>query len=171
MTNLIPHAPELADDILYERWTTTPRRRATSSFIPSVDLPVTDVHPEAYDVLRRLVGTGTPLRLNGAELVGAGPRCRFVTEGRLAVSWDGHVSPCLALLHYHVSNVNNNSLLAIWQDDGYRAFRTRVRNWEFAPCIDCGGCDLRETNEEDCTGDQLPRCGECLWAPGLVQCP
>lgn len=37
--------------------------------------------------------------------------------------------------------------------------------------IDCGGCDLRESNEEDCFGDESPRCGECLWAAGLVQCP
>ena len=186
VTNLVPYTPELADDILYERWTTTPRRRSTSSFIPSVDLPVTDAQSEAYDVLRRLVGTGAQLRLNGVDLVGAGPRCRFVTEGRLAVSWDGHVSPCLALLHshtyyfrgehksvrcYRVGNVNDSSLLTIWQDEGYRDFRSRVRDWEFSPCIDCGGCDLRETNEEDCYGDEFPRCGECLWAAGLVQCP
>jgi MoaA/NifB/PqqE/SkfB family radical SAM enzyme len=120
------------------------------------------------------------------DLVGAGPRCRFVTEGRLAVSWDGQVSPCLALLHphvyyfrgerksircYRVGNVNDSSLLTIWQDEGYRDFRSRVRDWEFSPCIDCGGCDLRETNERDCYGDAFPRCGECLWAAGLVQCP
>jgi len=72
---------------------------------------------------------------------------------------------------YRVGNVNDRSLLTIWQDEGYRGFRARVRDWEFSPCIDCGGCDLRETNEQDCYGDAFPRCGECLWAAGLVQCP
>ena len=61
--------------------------------------------------------------------------------------------------------------LEIWADAAFRAFRGRVRRFDFAPCIDCGGCDLRESNEEDCIGDEFPRCGECLWAAGLVQCP
>jgi len=67
--------------------------------------------------------------------------------------------------------VNEQSLAEIWNDAEYRSFRDRVRRFEFSPCIDCGGCDLRESNESDCFGDAFPRCGECLWAHGLVQCP
>ena len=186
VTNLIPYTPELAEEILYERYSTASRPRRPSPWNPCVDLPPMDARSVAGAAVERLRGAGTHLRTNGADVAGAGPRCRFITEGRLAVRWDGQVSPCLQLLHthtyyyrdkpklsrsYHVGNVNETSLPEIWNRPAYRAFRDRVRKFEFSPCIDCGGCDLRETNEEDCTGKAFPRCGECLWAAGLVQCP
>jgi len=59
----------------------------------------------------------------------------------------------------------------IWRSEEYRAFGHRVREWRFSPCIDCGGCEFRESNLEDCFGDEFLRCGECLWAAGPVQCP
>jgi MoaA/NifB/PqqE/SkfB family radical SAM enzyme len=186
VTNPIPYTPELADEILYEQCTTTPRRRGSSVYTPVVDLPHTDACPEVDDVVRQLVGSAVRLRRNGTDLAGAGPRCRFVTEGRFAISWSGHVSPCLALLHshayyfrgrrkrvecYHLGNVDDRPLADIWADERSRAFRARVRDWDFSPCIDCGGCDLRDTNDRDCFGNAFPRCGECLWAAGIVQCP
>ena len=186
VTNLIPYTPELADEILYARCGTASRGRADSPSSPCVDLPFLDAHSPASEAVESLRGTGIRLRVNGIDLAGSGPRCRFVTEGRLAVRYDGSVSPCLSLMHshtyyfrgkarrvraYHVGNVNDRPLAEIWAGREYRAFRDRVRRFEFSPCIDCGNCDLRETNEEDCTADVFPRCGECLWAAGLVQCP
>ena len=186
VTNLIPHTPALADDILYKRHNTASRRRRASPWSPSVDLPLMDASSPASRVTERLRVAGARLRIQGADLAGAGPRCRFVTEGRFAVRWDGCVSPCLPLTHTHtyyfrgkakhvrayaLGNVNDTPLGDIWSGPAYRALRDRVRAFDFSPCIDCGGCDLRQTNEEDCTGDVFPRCGECLWAAGLVQCP
>ena len=185
VTNLIPHTPELAEDILYGHWSTTSSTRGTSAWAPCVDLPLMDVGREAAAV-QRLARVGTHLRRNGADVAGVSPRCRFITEGRFAIRWDGRVSPCLSLMHshtyycrgkpkhiraYHLGNVNDTPVEAIWNGGEYRDFRDRVRKFEFSPCINCGGCDLRETNEKDCTGDLFPRCGECLWAAGLVQCP
>ena len=72
---------------------------------------------------------------------------------------------------YSVGSLATRSLREIWSDPPYVAFRERVRAFDFAPCVDCGSCELRETNETDCCGDAFPRCGECLWAAGLVQCP
>jgi len=47
-----------------------------------------------------------------------------------------------------------------------------LQNFAFAPCTFCGGCDLSETNEEDCIGNDIfPVCGGCLWAQGIIQCP
>lgn len=186
VTNLVPATPALAGEVLYERPGTTSRPGRASPANPCVDLPLMDAAPPAGAVVRRLRRQGTYLRRNGVDVAGAGPRCRFVTEGRLAVRWDGSVSPCLPLLHshtcyvrdkpkrirsYHLGNVNDTPLEGIWRSAPYRAFRDRVRRFDFSPCIDCGGCDLRETNEEDCTDNVFPRCGECLWAAGLVQCP
>ena len=52
------------------------------------------------------------------------------------------------------------------------SYRERLHDFSFAPCTFCGGCDLSETNEEDCLGNKVfPVCGGCLWAQGIVQCP
>jgi len=59
----------------------------------------------------------------------------------------------------------------IWTSPRYRALRKRFRAFDFSPCIDCGGCDLRATNEDDCFGSGFPSCGDCLWAAGFIQCP
>lgn len=186
VTNLVPHTPELAEEILYEQWATPARRRLVTPCDPTVELPLMDVRSPASAVAERLRATGARLLVNGADVAGAGPRCRFVAEGRVAIRWDGAVSPCLPLLHSHtyyfrhkprrirryaLGNVNEARLRDIWDSHEYRAFRRRVREFAFAPCIECGGCDLRLDNEEDCFGDEFPRCGECLWAAGLVQCP
>ncbi|HUS91020.1 MAG TPA: radical SAM protein [Phycisphaerae bacterium] len=186
VTNVIPHTPELAEQTLYERHSTACRPRRATPANPVVDLPLLDANSPAGEAVEHLRGVGASLRVNGAAVSGIGPRCRFVTEGRLAVRWDGQVSPCLALLHDHtyffrrrprsvraypLGNVNEVPLAAIWAAEEYRAFRDRVRRWEFSPCIDCGACDLRDSNARDCTEGPFPRCGECLWAAGIVQCP
>ncbi len=186
VTNLVPHTPELAGETLYERWTTAAPSHGASPWDPRVDLPPMDASSEATAALERLRLAGTALSLNGAEIAGARPRCRFVAEGRLAIAWDGSVCPCLPLMRsctyyfrgrarrirrYAVGNVAEAPLRQLWDSAPYRAFRERVRRFEFAPCLSCGGCELRDTNEEDCVSSEFPRCGECLWAAGLCQCP
>jgi MoaA/NifB/PqqE/SkfB family radical SAM enzyme len=186
VTNLVPQSAEQCDEILYANWTPPARTANPSSWTPVVDLPSMDPRSAAAPVIERLCDSGARVRVNGADLTGGGPRCRFVTEGWLAIDWQGEVSPCLALMHshsyyfrrqprrvcrYRVGNVNDTPLAQIWGDPEYRAFRQRVRVFDFAPCIDCESCHLRDSNESDCIGDEFPRCGECLWAAGLVQCP
>jgi hypothetical protein len=70
-----------------------------------------------------------------------------------------------------IGNVRERSLLDLWLDPEYMAYRRRVQSFAFAPCTTCGGCDLILTNEEDCLGNAYPVCGACLWAQGIVQCP
>jgi len=186
VTNPIPYTQDLADQLLYEHLATTPRRRPVSVYSPVVDLPYMDASPEADSVRRQLIQSGAHVQVNGVPVTSRGPRCRFITEGRFAIAWNGDVAPCLALLHSHayhfrgdrreiiaypVGNVEDRPLAHIWQDGAYRAFRARVLAWDFSPCIDCGGCELREANDQDCFGSDFPRCGECLWAAGIVQCP
>lgn len=102
------------------------------------------------------------------------------------MSWDGSVSPCLALMHSHVSylhekpravsqyvigNINDLTLTEIWNDANHLSFRRRVQEFNFPPCTSCGGCDMVEANQEDCFGNAFPTCGGCLWAWGVIQCP
>ena len=107
-------------------------------------------------------------------------------EGSAAITWDGRVSPCVALMHSHscyvmgrkksvrrhsLGDVGQAPLADIWHSEEFTAFRRRVREFNFSPCVSCGGCDLVEANEEDCFGNTFPTCGDCLWARGVIVCP
>jgi len=186
VSNMIPQTPEQADNLLYDASCNVARGQELSPWQPCLDMPVMDMCDESNEAVKRMIRTGILLRVNGANVSGEGPHCRFVEEGRLAICSDGALSPCLALMHshkyyfrkrekrilaYHPGNVNSASIRDIWDSAEYRDFRARVRGFEFSPCLDCGGCNLRDTNESDCAGDTFPRCGECLWAAGWIQCP
>lgn len=112
--------------------------------------------------------------------------CRFIEEGHCFIRWDGDVSPCMGLLHtadtylgehkrrirhHSFGNVSGQSLGEIWNSEEYRAFRQRVHEFKYAPCLFCGGCDLLEENETDCIGSLAPTCGGCLWGQGFAVCP
>jgi MoaA/NifB/PqqE/SkfB family radical SAM enzyme len=70
-----------------------------------------------------------------------------------------------------VGHIDEQPLAEIWREPAFRAFRQRVRAFDFPPCFHCGGCPLTETNGEDCYLNPAPVCGECLWAQGIVLCP
>lgn len=186
VSNLVPYAADLAGEVLYADWNTARRDTPRSPWNPAVDLPRMDDDPAVREVISHLRATASSVFLGGAEVYGGGMRCRFAHEGCAAVGPTGDVSPCLALMHTYrywfrghqrriqrhaFGNVHERALGAIWEGPEYRAFRRRVRRFEFSPCIDCGGCDLREGNQRDCFGNDAPACGACLWAAGLVQCP
>jgi len=126
------------------------------------------------------------LTISGASFGERTNRCPFIEKGSLAIRWDGDISPCLALLHDHktflykyerslkrhiVGNVQSQNIEQIWNKPDYVTFRSRVQEFNFSPCVFCGGCELFESNQEDCIGSPVPACGGCLWAQGIVQCP
>lgn len=111
--------------------------------------------------------------------------CRFVEEGHCFIRWDGDISPCMGLLHssdtylgehkrrvwhYSFGNLHNESLSSIWESAEYSAFRQRVRDFNFAPCLYCN-CLMLEENTQDCIGSPAPTCGGCLWGQGFAVCP
>lgn len=155
---------------------------------PVVNIPYMDF--ELPEVRRGLGGMMAKMNYNLQVSNTPVPRrsqyCRFVSEGMAFVRGDGHVSPCMALLHngttalgptertvHHHSfgNVMDQGLEEIWQSHDYAAFRERVETFDFAPCMTCGHCDFPESNQEDCFGNEGPTCGACLWAEGLLSCP
>ncbi|MHB1415515.1 MAG: radical SAM protein [Chloroflexota bacterium] len=186
VTNLLPYAAEMKDEILYGTFAASGYRTSRSEWNPEVLLPRMDLVsgvPEALSMLfTHLLGAASPRW----RPEGAGGYCRFVSEGSVAVGWDGRVSPCVPLLHsyrcyvmgrekqirgYTLGSVNQESIANIWQKDEYVGFRDRVVRFDFAPCTDCGGCELAQSNERDCAGGTFPVCGDCLWAKGVIQCP
>jgi MoaA/NifB/PqqE/SkfB family radical SAM enzyme len=186
VTNVLPYSEGLKDEILY--WLSAgdiyPATR--SKWRPDVRLPRFDARPE---ILEHLRGLSSYISTNGARPgpgSGIDGYCPFVWEGSVSVAWDGGVSPCVALMHSYtcyildrakkirrhaVGNIGARRLSSIWNDEDFVRFRRRVRDFEFSPCVSCGGCDMAETNEEDCIGSTFPTCGDCLWARDILLCP
>jgi len=188
VSNLLPYTESLKDEILYW-WSackscfTSPDR---SPEYPEVVLPLMDDRPEQIAAITGL------LRSNGIvnpvlKDFGFIPAfCPFVWEGSASISWDGSVSPCVALMHsytcfvlgrekkirrYPLGNIAREGFMPVWNSNEYRQFRNRVMRFEFSPCVNCGGCEFADFNEEDCFGNSFPVCGDCLWARGVILCP
>lgn len=192
LTNVLPYTADLKDEILYWLSAGDPYSAVRFADDPAddavlpVQVPKIDALPEYLPHLREL---GRPVIGDGRHLLAladADGRCPFVEEGSAAVTWDGRVSPCVALMHSHtchvmgreksirrhsLGDVGERPLADIWQSEEFTAFRRRVREFNFSPCVSCGGCELVEANEEDCFGNTFPTCGDCLWARGVIVCP
>lgn len=187
LTNVLPYSEELKDEILY--WYSAGRSYpsgAPSPWFPEIVFPRIDVQPELFRELSDLLGRPCSLVTLPADAAAPRGYCRFVEEGSIAVSWDGGVSPCVPLMHDYtcyilnrpktirrcvLGNLVQTDLAAIWESPEFVRVRDVVRRFPFAPCTDCGGCELADSNEEDCLGNTFPVCGDCLWAKGVIQCP
>ena len=186
VSNVQPATKEMQDDRLYLR---TMRNIAylPSPVLPKLSLPKLDFNEVTQAALIEAFNSGCNVSFAGNNWGGANDVCNFVESGTMSVAWTGDVSPCWPLMHTHTSylhgkprvsnkhiigNVRESSLEEIWLSPEYLAYRERLHNFVFAPCTFCGGCDLSETNEEDCLGNDIaPVCGGCLWAQGIIQCP
>ncbi len=185
VTNVLPYTAEMCEEMLYSRALDAMESRP-SIWSPSVQLPRMDWNEDTLMPLYQTLRARHNVQINEARLNPAQGKCLFIETGAVAVSWDGSVSPCLGLMHSHVSylhnkpravsryvvgNINDAPLSEIWNDANHLAFRQRVHEFDFSPCTLCGGCDMAEANQEDCFGNTFPTCGGCLWAWGVIQCP
>lgn len=184
VTNVLPYTAELQDEILYHLGPTTSACTGAPDD-PLWMLPHLDWNQETQATLNRFMRQQPQLSFLDTGLDRRNNHCPFVQPGSLAVAWHGGVSPCPSLMHAYrcfirgrekrfirceFGRLPQESLRRIWERPEYAAFRERVRRFDFSPCTDCGGCDLAETNEEDCFGNPFPVCGDCLWARGVLRC-
>jgi Fe-coproporphyrin III synthase len=114
--------------------------------------------------------------------------CEFVEQDAMVIRWDGEIAPCYRFLHSGsefvqgrhkeiksctFGNVQEASLLEIWNDRNYAWFRFLVHHSIYPSCIDCplkDGCEFIKTTEADCWGNENT-CADCLWSRGIVRCP
>lgn len=186
VSNLLPHTPEMVNEILYRRSLDLPSPRNGPGWAPRVRLPRLDVDDSTAGPLLAMLRSARDLHLLDRDLGSHSDCCPFVSAGATAVRWDGQVSPCPPLLHSHpelaldrwrqvrhasFGSIAERSLTDIWHSAEYAAFRRRVHAFDFPPCVFCGGCEYSENNAEDCFGNAFPTCGGCLWAQGVIQCP
>ena len=185
VSNLQPATAEMQNERLYAH---TLRNIAylPPAALPRLSLPKMDFNQETQSALTQAFNSGCNVNFAGNNWGGANDVCNFVESGTMSIAWNGDISPCWPLMHTHTSylhgkarvskkhvvgNVAERSLAELWLDPDYQAYRERLHNFVFAPCTFCGGCDLSETNEEDCFSNTFPTCGGCLWAQGVIQCP
>jgi MoaA/NifB/PqqE/SkfB family radical SAM enzyme len=186
ISNIQPATVDMLPDRLYNR-TVRDIAYLQAPHLPSLSLPKIDFDEHTRDALFEVFNSQLNINFAGNNWGGANDVCNFVENGTMSIAWTGDVSPCWPLMHTHMSylhnkprlskkhvigNVNQHSLTDLWLAPDYLAYRERLHNFGFAPCTFCGGCDLSETNEEDCIGNTIaPVCGGCLWAQGVIQCP
>jgi len=185
ISNVQPVNAKMQGERLYTR---TMRNIAylPSSVLPHLSLPKMDFNEQTQQALTEAFNSGCNVSYAGNNWGGANDVCNFVESGTMSIAWNGDVSPCWPLMHTHISylhdkprlskkhiigNVKDKSLSDLWLAPDFLAYRERLHNFAFAPCSFCGGCDLSESNQEDCLGNDFPTCGGCLWAQGIVQCP
>ena len=186
VSNVQPVTEDMQKERLYLR---TMRNIAylPSPMLPKLSLPKMDFNQDTQAALTEAFNSGCNVSFAGNNWGGANDVCNFIESGTMTIAWTGEVSPCWPLMHTHttylhgkprrtkkhvVGNVRHQTLSEIWNDDDYVSYRERLHNFVFAPCTFCGGCELSESNEEDCLGNTtFPVCGGCMWAQGIVQCP
>jgi len=185
VTNVLPHTAELQQQILYAR-SLDDRCLQPSPWAPAILLPRMDLDAITIERLAAVL-KGRSLRHIVGDPPGLGMDiCPFLEKGSVSIRWDGAVSPCLPLLHTHVSylgghrrtshaytvgNINDCSLLDLWNNPAYLDLRERLQAFDFSPCTLCNSCEMAEANLEDCFGNAHPACGGCLWAQGFIRCP
>jgi MoaA/NifB/PqqE/SkfB family radical SAM enzyme len=185
VTNVLPYTPAMQNEILYSR-AVSDSIYTSSPLLRFLEFPKMDIGPATREAIYQAMRGDHGLNFAGGSLGESTNRCPFIEKGAMAIRWDGEVSPCLALMHDHktylyqyersikrhaIENVRNQSVHQIWNNPEYLTFRRRLREFNFSPCILCGGCDYFESNQEDCIGSPIPTCGGCLWAQGIIQCP
>jgi MoaA/NifB/PqqE/SkfB family radical SAM enzyme len=185
VSNLLPHTEEMAQETLYDR-VLSDIAYLPSAWLPEVNLPKIEINEQTNQPFFAALNKKLNVTYAGNNFGGANDVCVFIESGSTTVGWDGSVSPCPPLLYNHVQylngwrrhskrhivgDVNETGLLELWRDPAYVAYRERVQSFAFPPCTFCGGCDLLDSNEEDCLGNAFPVCGGCLWAQAVVRCP
>jgi MoaA/NifB/PqqE/SkfB family radical SAM enzyme len=175
VSNVIPYTKELVPEILYQdslRMAPLP-----TLWHEALRLPPMDVSDLTRGPLRATIHGRYEGKLVGSDISDVTRRCPFIESGSTSVAWDGTIGACQALLHKHteyvdrrerrieryvVGNLGERGLAEVWLDPDYVAFRKRAQDFDFAPCIACGGCEMSDSNEKDCEDYTFPRCGACL---------
>ena len=178
ITNVLPYTEDMIDQVLYSRG-------LRDNGYPQPSVPKVAGRDVTNDPLATAIRS-MKLTLAGTNRQTPYGHCPFIKGESGAVGWDGGLSPCLPLMHSHVSypvgrerfsrhwtigNVKERALADLWNTPEHIAFRERVMAFNFPPCTVCGGCEMSVKNEEDCLLNVFPTCGGCWWAEGAIRCP
>lgn len=185
VSNILPYDEVMNQETLYHDALTN-IAYLPSRWLPRLSIPKIDIDSTTRETFFSAIKSGWNVTFAGSNFGGSNDVCNFIESGSMSIGWDGSVAPCLPLLHSHttflrkrkrlirrhiIGNVSERGLIDLWNDPEYVGYRERVHSFVFAPCSFCGGCDMLDSNLEDCLGNPAPVCGGCLWAQALIQCP
>ncbi|GAB4432810.1 MAG: tungsten cofactor oxidoreductase radical SAM maturase [Anaerolineae bacterium] len=185
VSNLEPHTPNMEHEILYAQSLRSAAYRA-SRWVPNMNLPKMDMDTDTRNPIGELHDSTVSLSWLDQSMSNRNNYCTFAQQGYAAIRWDGEISPCLPLLHDHptyllgrrkqitrhsLGNINQQPMTAVWAAPEFTTFRQKMRDFPFSPCSTCGGCERFPGNWVDCSHNEFPTCGGCLWSQGFVQCP
>ena len=105
VTNVLPYTAEMCDEILYSRALTD------TIYLPThwgarMKLPKIDMTETTQETLFKVLRGAHSMIFAGASFGESNDRCPFIEGGSVAIGWDGNLSPCLPLLHNHVTYLN-----------------------------------------------------------------
>lgn len=185
VSNVLPYTREMQNQVLYDMVITQDSSSPSMSDV-LVNLPRFDINNETKESLYKMFRNNSYISFMTNKTTIKNKTCRFIKERCTFIRWDGKVSPCMGLLHsyitflnnterkieaYNLGDVSHRNLSDIWDSKEYIEFREKVNRFDFSPCYTCGGCELVQSNKEDCFGNKFPCCGGCMWAHGVIQCP
>lgn len=169
ISNIIPQSEENKDNILYSRY----ENKTIRSLFDKVML--------------HSLHKGIKVDMPNYELKTI-RRCSFIEDCSAFICASGDIVPCYRFSHdyteyvfgreKHVDkfvfgNLEEDSLLNIWNNPEYSNFRQRIINGLYPSCIDCDlvdGCDYASSAKVDCYA-LFPSCGDCLWSRQFATCP
>ena len=181
ISNVLPYTPELNEQILYGDFTgVSIIPKNSNNLLPPMDID-TDILNSINNTLDKFYSNSS----TESEINFNIEKCPFMEKKSTSIRCDGALSPCLPFMHKHqiffenkfrtiepciVGNINQKSLLELWNDISYVERRRSVINFEF-PCNMCTLCYHYDSNDFDCFSNNIPSCGACLWAQGYIKCP
>jgi tungsten cofactor oxidoreducase radical SAM maturase len=169
ISNMIPQSEENKDDILYTRY----ENKEIKNLFENLTV---------YALCKGLRVDYPNYELKTVR------SCDFIEDSAVFICASGDSAPCYRFSHdytefvfgrkkdvkkYTFGNLENNTLMNIWNSDKYKTFREAIINHQYPSCMDCSfveGCSYIEDSEVDCYA-LAPSCSDCLWCRGFVQCP
>jgi MoaA/NifB/PqqE/SkfB family radical SAM enzyme len=181
ISNVLPFTEELVEERLYKlsagNWGKGDLR---------IEFPRMDSSKAVSDIIHSAASAGGWYSIAGNEKDQRIGVCPFIKKASTSIRWDGKMSPCTPLFYdcesflderkrtsfaCHYGDLNVDSLLDVWNLGDYKKLRRKLQRAEFSPCTVCNSCELADSNEEDCFGDEHPSCSGCYWQQGFIQCP
>ena len=181
ISNVLPYTPELNRQILYENFI------GSSNFMQNNSnsiIPPMEIDTATLDLINNKTKKFSGKNCSDASLNYNIEKCPFIDKKSTSIRSDGSLSPCLPLMHRHkifiennyriiepytVGNINQKTLLQVWNDFNYIEHRKCIADFDFF-CSSCTACFYDDFNNFDCFSNGSV-CGGCLWAMGLIRCP
>ncbi|MDE3091314.1 MAG: radical SAM protein, partial [Chloroflexota bacterium] len=139
VSNILPYDEQMNKETLYNGALTS-IVYLPSQWVPRLSIPKMDIDDITQAAFLGALRSGWNVTFAGNNLGGANDVCNFIEGGAMAIGWDGHVAPCIPLLHSHttylrkrqrsirrhiIGKLGERSLIDLWNDPGWVAYRER----------------------------------------------